>query len=263
MSAEPRLWLPAGALDCAPVRAAAVGAVEAWSRKWLAGAQAAAAGFEACSGPAPRRAPPWRLHGPGLALALSGADMLRLAGLALGTDVERRVLSEVDRDMIGRLAAAAAADLARMLETAFGVAPAGAGEPAAADDPFAGGGGLVIAVRDGEGRPLLHAALAGAAIVPFAKAAIRTDKRRQPALARLGRAIGSTSIRVEARLGAAALGLGDLAALAVGDVLILDRAIDDGVALMLAPAARPFARAEIDFHGETVSLILSNQERGS
>jgi hypothetical protein len=263
MSAEPRLWLPAAALDCARVRAAADGAVEAWSRKWLTGARAAAGRFEVGAGAAPGRAAPWRLHRPGIALAASAAETVRLAGLALGADAERLVLSEVDQDIIGRLAAAAGADLARALEAAFGLDPAEAGEPASAGDPFAGAGGLVFTAADGQSRPLVHAAIACAAIVPFAKAGIRTNKRRQPPLAPLNRAIGATGIRIEARLGSAALGLGEVAGLAVGDVLILSRTIDEGIGLALAPAGRPFARGEIDPGCETLSIILSNQERGS
>jgi hypothetical protein len=264
MSAEPpRLWLPAVALDCVRVRAAAGEAVDAWSRAWFAGTHAVAARFEASAGQAPDRAAPWRLHGAGIALAASGADAVRLAGLALGADIERLVLSEADRDIVGRLSATVTADLARRLEAAFGLAPAETGEPSAVEDPFAGAGGIMFTATDGEGRPLLHAALSGAAIVPFVKGAIQMSKRRRPALARLSRAIGATGIRVEARLGSAALGLGELATLAVGDVLILDRTLDDGVALVLAPTARPFARGDLDPQSETLSLTLSNQERGS
>jgi hypothetical protein len=263
MSAESRLWLPAGALDCARVRAAAGDAVEAWSRKWLAGARAAAGRFEVGAGAAPGRGAQWRVHGPGIALAASAAETVRLAGIALGADAERLVLSQVDKDIIGRLAAAAAADLARGLEAAFGLGPGEAGEPASAEDPFKGAGGLVFTAADGQSRPLIHAAVACSAIVPFAKAGIRMDKRRRPPPTRLNRAIGATGIRIEARLGSAALGLGEVAGLAVGDVLILSRTIDEGIGLALAPAGRPFARGEIDPGCETLSLILSNPERGS
>jgi hypothetical protein len=64
-------------------------------------------------------------------------------------------------------------------------------------------------------------------------------------------------VRIEARLGVAVLALGELAALGPGDVLILDRSIEQGAALALPSSARPFARAAIAERGAELSLTLS------
>lgn len=259
MSAAVRDWLPPETAGSARVRALLGEAVETWSRKWLA-AGAEAAGFEVR-----RNAPPqpggWRVPGAAIAIALGAPEMIRLAGPALGVVPERFVLSEVDRDILSRFTATLAADLAETLELALGIEPVAARAGPSAD-PFAGGG-LVFEAVDGQQRVLAHGAIPLAALVPAVKAAIRPRRRAQPPVARLAHAFGATAVRIHARLGEAALPLGELAALAPGDVLVLDRPVDDGAAIALAGAGKPFARGAIDASARNLSLILSPQHRES
>jgi len=254
MSGEARDWLPAAALDAPAVRRALDHALSSWSERWLPAGRLAAAGFAAHRSGTPPPASGWNRYGTATLLA---ADEFRLAGLALGTRPEGLVLSEVDRDILGRFTARIAADLASALDRAIGRNP-----PAEADaEPVAGDplpdGGLLFAIADAAGAPVLHGAMPLAALVPFRKSLLGGGRRPRPALARLGRAAGATPVRVEARLGAAVLALGELAALGPGDVLILDRPIDQGAALALARSGRPFARAAIAERGAEVSLTLS------
>jgi len=254
MSGEARDWLPAAALDAPAVRRALGDAVSSWSERWLPGGRLAAAGFAAHRPGAPLPASGWTRYGTA---ALLAADGLRLAGLALGTRPEGLVLSEVDRDILGRFTARIAADLASALDRAIGRTPPAEGEAEpVADDPLPDGG-LLFAIADCAGAPVLHGAVPLAALVPFRKSLLRGERRPRPALARLGRAAGATPVRVEARLGTAVLALGDLAALGAGDVLILDRSIEQGAALALPRSSRPFARAAIAARGAEVALTLS------
>ena len=264
MSSNVREWLPAEALDGTAVRRLVGEAVALWAPNWFARPDVAAAEFKACRGAAARRATGWRVA-RAIGTALPSSETLRLAGLALGAEPERLVLSEADRDVIGRFTASIAGDLAGAIEAALGLDPLEAGFSAEADDPFAGDGGLQFSVTDRRDRPLLHVAIPSAALVPFRKGAISPTRRRASPLARLDRAFEATAVRVEARLGKAVLPLRELAGLAVGDVIILDRAVDDGAELSLRSSGRPFARGAIMPGDAEVSLLLHHhpQQRDS
>lgn len=261
MSAIVRDWLPLETADSARIRTLAGEVVDSWSRKWLA-ANAAAAGFEVRRGKAPPHPGGWRRPGAAIGIALGAAEMIRLAGAALGPAPERFVLSEVDRDILSRFTATLAADLAQAVEQALGFAPAGT-EGSACADPLADAGGLLFDAVDSQGRVLAHVAIPHDALVPTLKAAIRPRRRGLPPAARLSQAYGATAVRIEARLGAAALPLGEVAALAPGDVLILDRTIEEGAAVSLAGSGKAFARGVIDASAHALSLILSSQPRES
>ena len=252
MSGEARPWLPVAALDAPAVRRALGEAVESWSDRWFPGARLAAAGFAVRAAGAPLPAPAWLSYGTAAALA---ADQLRLAGFALGTKPKGLVLSEVDRDIIGRFTTRILADLAGALDRAIGRDPPAGETETLTDDPLPDGG-LAFTVADGTGAPVLHGAVPLAALVPFRKSLLEPARRPRPALARLGRSIGATPVRLEARLGAAAVALGELAALAPGDVLILDRAIEQGASLALPQSGRCLARAAIAERGPEISLTL-------
>jgi flagellar motor switch/type III secretory pathway protein FliN len=183
---------------------------------------------------------------------------MRLTGLALGAEPENLVLSEPDRDILGRLAAAIAADLATGLCAALDREPPGPDEAVARDDPLEGDVGILISIADWRGRPLTRASIPLGALVPFVKAGVKAERNQRP-LAPMTRAIERTSARIDVRLGETSLSLGELAGLAAGDVLILDRPIDDGAALLLD--ARPFARADLEPHDHATRLVLSHEPR--
>lgn len=262
MNPSVREWLPAEAAASAAVRRLIREAVGTWAPKWFARAEIAASEVEVRSGAATARAAGWQVA-RAVGTALSPSETLRLAGLALGADPERLVLSEADRDILGRFAAGIAGDLAGAIEAALGLDPPEAESSSATDDPFCGEGGLQFSVIHRGDRPLLHVAIPAAALVPFRKAAIPPARRRAAPLARIDRAFESTAVRVEARLGQAVLPLRELAALAPGDVVILDRAIDDGASLSLRSSGRPFARAAIVPGDAEISLLLLPQQKDS
>ena len=253
-------WLPRGAMDAPAVRRLVSGTVEAWSRTWFAAGALAAAGFEALPRGASKPAPDWRVYGRTVALAPCGSALIPLAGLALGAEPERLVLSEVDRDIIGRFTTRIAADLALSLERALGLDAPGEAAEAAVEDPLAGGG-LAFALENGVGTPLLRAAIPLPALAGFVKAQLPPARRPQAPIGRLARAIGATPIRIEARLGRTIVPLGELAGLAPGDVLVLDRPVARGAGLALDRTERTFADAAIAERGDCVALLLSSQTR--
>jgi hypothetical protein len=256
MTATVRDWLPSGAANCAAVRDLIQGAVASWAEQWFVRAEARATGFEARTGAAPGSG--WFAGGQ-VAVAPAGPGLPRLACLALGAPADRPVLSEADRDILDHLAKTIARDLGTALETALHLGKADRPRRAG-EEPMDGDGGLAFDVADSAGQILLRAAIPGHALVPVRKGAIKARRRRRPVLAPLGRSADATRVRVEARLGAVSLPLGEVARLSVGDVIVLDRRIVDGAELALGACGRPLGRGEI-LPGETgLSLILLPQD---
>jgi flagellar motor switch/type III secretory pathway protein FliN len=260
MSGSVKEWLPRDALDTAPVRQLVAGAVEAWSRKWFATGGLAATGFEAMHPGAACQASGWRVYGSVVALAAGAPAMIPLAGLALGAEPGRLVLSEVDRDIIGRFTTQIAADLALSLEGALGIDPSDRADDIAVEDALPDDG-LLFTITNGAGAQVLEGAIPAAALVAFLKSTIPSARRPRSPISRLGRAIGATPVQVEARLGATTLPLGDLADLAPGDVLMLDRSVAAGAGLALFGSERIFADGAIADREQGIALLLSPQDR--
>jgi Type III flagellar switch regulator (C-ring) FliN C-term len=259
MSARIRNWLPPGAATGPRVRNALAEGVDAWADKWFAGARLSLAAIEPRSAGAPRIGGGWLLQSETVAVPADPPEAIRLAGLALGAHPENLVLSEPDRDILGRLAKTILADLAVTLSTALGVINTAGAGTRAVPDPLDGDAGIMVRIIDASGRPLTQAAVPLAALVPFIRAGI--PARPGSALAPVGRAVERTSTRVEVRLGESRLSLGDLAGLAAGDVLVLDRTIEAGARISLAAGNKTIARATLDVRGTTTLLTLAPEPR--
>jgi hypothetical protein len=259
MTASAKAWLPRAALDDRRIRELVSATVESWSRKWFAAGALTAARFRALRRGDPWEISGWRDHGMSVALAPSAPAMIPLGLLALGGELGRHVLSEVDRDIIGRFADRMADDLANCLDQALGIQPGGDGGRGV-DDALRDGG-LSFAIVDGADEPVLHGAIPAAPLIAFLKDALAPARPPRAPLAKRARAVGATKVEVDVLLGETRLALGELADLVPGDVLALDRRIASGAGLALAGSQRSFASAAITDRGESVALILSPQHR--
>jgi hypothetical protein len=260
MSGAVREWLPLGAATSPRVRDALEGAVDLWSGKWFAAVRVSLASIEPRPLGAPSVPDGWLLHAGTVAVPADGPDAIRLAGLALGADPEKLVLSEPDRDIIARLAATMCADLAATIAAALGQPIGGDAQPTATADPLERGPGLALRIDEANGRVLTRAVLPLSTLVSFIRTAV--PKGSAPALARMDGAIGRTATRLDIRLGETKLSLGELAQLTPGDVLVLDRTIEAGARVSLGAAERkPFARATLEPDGDTTRLILAHDRR--
>jgi flagellar motor switch/type III secretory pathway protein FliN len=260
MSGAVREWLPREAMDAAPVRNLVAATVDAWSCKWFAACRVVATGFETLQSGARCRASGWRVHGSAIALAAGAPAMIPLAALALGGEPGRLVLSEVDRDIIGRFTTRIAADLALSLEQALGLDPADSAGDVPAENVLPDGG-LLFAIANGSDAPILHGAIPTAALAAFLRSVLPPARRPRSPMSLLADAVGATPVKVEASVGATSLSLGELAGLAPGDVLILDRPVAAGAALALFRSGRTFADGAIADRGAGVELLLSTPDR--
>lgn len=262
MSLPVREWLPAEARGVGDAVAPAVVrvAISSWASKWFGRGEVEISSRAVRPGRAGPGATGWRSRGA-VGTSLSAPATLRLAGLALDAVPERMVLAEADRDIIGRLTAEIAADLAGAIERALGLDPPTVERPSRDGDPLREDGGLELGILDGAGQLLLEIAIPAASLVPRRKASLELPRRDRLPLTGVAAAIDSTAVRVGARLGTASLSLGELATLGPGDVLVLDRPIEDGASLSLLPGGRPFARASIASDDDGFALLLLPQAK--
>jgi hypothetical protein len=260
MSGRIRNWLPLDAVAAPRTRDALESAVDDWSGRWFAGARATLGAIEPRAVEAPRINGGWLLYYGTVAVPADGPDAIRLAGLALGTDPDGLILSEADRDIIGRLATTILADLAAAIASALGLSAAGGAAATPCTDPLDGDAGIALRLLDARGRALTQVTLPLAAIVPFLKAAIPAGP--PPHLARIDNAVGRTWTRLDIMLGETRLSLGELAGLGAGDVLILDRTIDAGARIALAAGnGEAFASATLEPEEGGTRLLFAKEKR--
>jgi hypothetical protein len=221
-----RDWLPPQAADQPGVRAMIDGVVAEWSSHWIALEMLSLSAWGAAQDAAGDGA--WRDCGDGLQVSCSARAGLRLACMALGARVEQVDLGDRDRSLLTDLAGRMVDDLADRLRRRLGAA-APRIEFAASEPRF------VAKVSDGCDT-LLAVSIPFPLLIRLCRQAL--PKARPTAVApELRReAVTPTRIRLRATLGSALLGLAEVRDLAVGDLLVLDRTVDDTVELSVAGA---------------------------
>jgi len=251
-------WLPADALVGPAVRDPIERAVAEWSSGWFAGrADLRLTALE------PR--PPlwaaelgraaWHRRGAAVSLAVPPPALSRLRGKAL--DMRNAVRPETERDaaLLRGFEARMVADLAARIETALGICGRAATDASPAADPWAGGAAALCAiVAEPDGAEALRLAVPLEHAIAFRKKGL-PPARRRPRPTRRDAALAHAKVRIGARLGSAALTLGEFRSLAPGDVLVLDRGLDQPVELLADGGTQCFARGRLD-RSERMTLIV-------
>lgn len=252
MTEEVLEWLPVEATACAPVKSAIEGGVADWCEHWFAGRRVRVAGLT----PTPKSAPAstdeagWRLFGQSVAISYPKKAATRLLEWALDVELERIVLTDVDRQLMQAFERRLIGDLAVRLETALGVGGGLRDLPANTIDPLGRLGGLVVSLADGQGLQLLSLGIPLATVLPLCKSSSARVDRQPVPLDRLMQALGPVTVSVDAMLGKAEITLSDLQGLSAGDVLILDVGLDDLARLTLPSSDSTIAHAKlIDVEG--------------
>jgi len=239
---EARAWLPDGALGLDRVRAALQTALAGWAERWF-GATAnvgvkTVVLRETSSDPRAIRiggsdtGPAIRLPAKGKRLLLEAVCTVDLAMVELGPN---------DHALIDAMATEVAEDL---------IAALGAGDVGGKDEVWLGLGlGL-------NGRDLLSIEVPRAWLAAKVRALVQPSRARPPRLTRRRAAIGDSTVALEARLGRGALSLAELHSLAIGDVVLLDRAVEQGVDLILAGSAQSLACGALGRAGTQPTICL-------
>jgi flagellar motor switch/type III secretory pathway protein FliN len=220
----PRIYRLCSAAELAGFEAHAVQVLQAWARQWTGEAGAPALDCRVVAPLATDEVVQGRwccaegVHGSVWAAPEGAAAM---AGLLFG---EPLIAGEVALEA-GRRA------LAALLQPLAGAAPT-SGHAAPAH--FAQAGRALLQLTLGEPSALRL-------LVELPETQRAAAARRPVPLGSARTAIGQQPVTLEVRLGEAEIALGALATLAVGDVLVLDRRLDEGVELRLDEQRLPCA----------------------
>ena len=248
MTMQVKAWLPDGALSGGAVERACADAVAKWTDTWFARRLPAppepvAAAARAGDGL------DCRTHEDGLCVSTSSAARYAMAGLMLDVVVDGAALNAADKAALEALAGGCIEDLCTELARAFGLGGS-AWERGGVD--LAGHEARCYAVGLGGGAPPIRIAVETSAAVGLIKAAAPAADKRPP-LQPLRQGLSRQTVGLSARLGCCDLSVAELAALQPGDVLVLDRLLDDP--LDLAVAGEP-TRASCTVEQEGGSLHL-------
>jgi flagellar motor switch/type III secretory pathway protein FliN len=255
-AADARVWLPLGAAAHAAVQAAIGSAVAAWSERWFAKRRVMVLSYTPTPAAGASLEPMgWRIFPGGVAISPSRTTTARLLGWALDVAYEQTLLTETDRELVRMFEAKAVEDLVLTLQAALGMEPTveGAGS---ADQPFAELGGLLLMLGSEEGIPLMAAGLPLERLAKLCRSRVgRRATTSAPPQDRIA-ALARVPIRLEAELGRVELSLADLAGLAVGDVLVLDAAVEGGEGITLSSGGKRFAHAALtDLNGRPAVVV--------
>lgn len=208
-------WLPDEALVAPEVLGRLDAAVEAWSERWFRGLALTRRRtlFEAASGGRVTAS------GPRVAVRATETEVAKLVTRAVGLDIERLELTEADQAVLAAFRKAMMDDLAGAFEEALG-------QPGASPCPAASGA-VAFELAADDGRKVVAVETSRAALATARLAGLAPPTRTRPALASLRAAIADLPVRLSVRLGSAAVALPEVRRLGAGDVVILDRGLDE------------------------------------
>ena len=241
MTLPVRDWLPTEAFSESAVKTALCGPVERWSKRWFAKGAVAVAAVHPAEIAEPSSQS--RIAAGTLAEAeLTGRGKRVLLEAALDVELAGQTLSEGDHAVLEAFAGAALQDLVSILDETFRAAADGNGPRLRISLSLGGGDLLAVTLPRHVLVPALRARLAAA------------RGNRDVPRSRLG-ALASTKVTAEAVLGQAELSFADLSNLGVGDVVILDRPLQEPVDLRLSGGQR-IGRGRLSRNGGRVAIQL-------
>ncbi|PSJ42200.1 FliM/FliN family flagellar motor C-terminal domain-containing protein [Allosphingosinicella deserti] len=216
-------WLPPQAMTGALLLPRLGDTLAGWCARWFSrGSFDADGGFgqlESKASAAPDDADT-RFREEGLAMILSQESRIAIAGLMLDRPLTAPDLSPSDRKVAAVLVDRAVEDLCRGLSGLFGLPATGAwrrGEPVGPRFRHLS----QIELRQTDGAAAIVLVVATDLLVGAIKAAAASTLPA-PALGSIGGALASQEVSLSAFLGPSEMTLGDLADLAIGDIVLLD-----------------------------------------
>ncbi|MFA5599810.1 MAG: FliM/FliN family flagellar motor switch protein [Phenylobacterium sp.] len=225
MTRDASAWLPPEVADRPIVRDRVGEAVQAWSSKWFSGVKLAPSRWETVrSGLWAQLSEHGRVRGKTVGLSCSDRGAMCLVAALLDAEPAELTPTEADRRIIEAFLEEALDDLLRALETALGSGAETDTVRGSRKDPRASG----VRIGVGEaGGVLFWLGLPLSAVLPLCEASLPPPPAASQELdTRLG-AVAGQEVSLQAILGSVKLQLGELGGLATGDVLILDRPLDE------------------------------------
>lgn len=226
MDATARAWLPESALTLDAVRATLAPTLDRWATRWFVRDIADIAEVTRCAEAFAGR----------IELLADGKRLLIEAALATN---EAPPTSANDERLLDALVDRISGDLLAQLGRA----------PAAGERGFA----IVVALGGG---PLLTLTLPEPDLVERVKAGRSPTIRERPRLTARTVAARGAAVAIEAVLGHGGLTLAELETIAVGDVVRLDRRLEEGITLRLAGSGQALAHGTLGRDGAMPAILL-------
>jgi hypothetical protein len=237
-----RFWLPKDAFTGDVATAALSDCLARWGEPWFGARKLSAARLRRDE--AVPHASVLETRGTAASVEIAGDRKRRLLEALLDTDLTQETRTEGDNHVLDALLAEVSAELVG----ALGELSAGTSVSPDEDN--------VRATITAGAREILDVIVPEAALVPLIKAQIGVAPAANRAFA--VRTAGLKGMRVTARatLGHAELSVADVQGLAPGDVLVLDRGLNQPVELCLAEGGAAFARGVLRKSENGISIQL-------
>lgn len=241
---EAALWLPAGTDLPASVATALAARIEAWSSRWFVADAPRLHGTLARSSAAPLDGLAWEASGA-VAIGRSAETLAALGALVLDVPVPK---APGDGEVIERVAHACLDELKTSLASFAG--EEGAWQPVSMAAAFPYRAELVATSR----QLRLRLGLSGDGFARLVRNSLPPVTR--PPLDRIAPAIAQVQASLGVRIGASQLTLEEFAALAPGDVVLLDTGLDAALSLTLDGAAATKGSARLSDTDDHYSLKI-------
>lgn len=249
-----RDWLPVEAAATEAVRAMLEACVAEWSNKWVKEGRFELLGLELAKEPDSAFHHGWQFPGGPVGVAMED-EASRLAALPIGAKPGTLNFSKTDLRIVQDFGRMLMADLVAIVEGSLPAASTAGAPSTSILDVFEGGGGVLVDVGT-PGSPMLKLAIPMWALAQLCKSSVGQSSRSKEGMGTLVKALGETRLAVTCSVGQASVPLGDLAELSCGDVLILDRTVEEGALLAVTDSDGALARGALSEAGGAISIVI-------
>lgn len=243
MTGQSRAFLPAGALTEERISHAIADPLDTWSRTYFAAADIDVCGVQKQESRAPDTS-----TGPDArtSFSLTVPGRRRLLETALGESLDGKIMHEADRQLLDAFADRLVSELVELFDRAL--------------TPVQGPS-LTLDISI-DGRPIGHLTVSHQAIITRVRRALPTKVDRTAFVqSRLG-TVAQLEIPVEGVLGRSRLTVEDASGLAVGDVLILDRGLEQDAEVRVCQDRVLVARGRLVPDKGRNTIIVGEIEKG-
>lgn len=259
MTLQCRDWLPLSVISDDVVRDVIRSVVTQWCERWFVGEPAVVSQLKVSSGAARNESDyaGWRVCRSAIAIRGDRPALSRMVDRALDVHTEDLHLTEGDQALLQGLEHKILDDLCETFEQAFGLAGELKSQPQKIRDPLTDCGGLLASLVETSGREILSFAVPAHVVVPCIKAHLGPIAQKPEDLQPLVKALGNVPVSIEALIGSAGLSLTEFNDLAVGDILVLDRTLDEPVDITGAGSPHVFAKARLTHVDDGMVLVFN------
>jgi hypothetical protein len=211
-------WLPLDAMMGETPKAAAAAGISAWSSRWFASTRVGVSQVTRMSTPNPFGFRERESLDP-FHIIYADQGIARMLAHALDCDFAELVRGDLDRKLMRDLKHKIVSDLGETLSAIFTTTT----RKGAAEDGWIG-----FELIAGDGHPILTITAPSSLLADFVHNALPAASGEMQLLSPLTSALSPTTVALSVSIGRAPLTLTEMAGLAPGDVLVLDRHLQDG-----------------------------------